>query len=86
MVCGAHHAVALDAKGVVFSWGLNDRGQLGLGDKKNRREPTRVLALKRHVIVDIAAGRDFSAAVDENGRVFCWGRNDIVPSIRGHKQ
>ena len=85
-MCGAHHAVALDARGVVFSWGLNDHGQLGLGDRKNRREPTRVLALKRYVIVDIAAGKDFTAAMDENGRVFCWGRNDIVPATTGHNQ
>lgn len=29
---GDYHSVALDKKGRVFSWGNNDRGQLGIGD------------------------------------------------------
>lgn len=83
MACGAHHSLVLDAKGAVYAWGENTHGQLGLGDHKDRSEPTLVAALKRFVIVEVAAGRDFSAAVDNAGRVHCWGRNDIVGAREG---
>ena len=81
--CGAHHSLVLDAKGAVYAWGENAHGQLGLGDRKDRSEPTLVAALKRFVIVEVAAGRDFSTVVDSAGRVHCWGRNDIVGASGG---
>lgn len=31
LATGKHHVLALDIKGQVFSWGKNDKGQLGLG-------------------------------------------------------
>lgn len=31
---GEHHSIALTKDGVVYTWGLNDEGQLGLGDTK----------------------------------------------------
>jgi len=37
---GNNHFVALKADGTVWTWGLNNNGQLGLGDKSNRWEPT----------------------------------------------
>ncbi|KAB8659306.1 hypothetical protein FH972_026195 [Carpinus fangiana] len=32
IACGDHHSVALDRQGRVFTWGDNQRGQLGIGD------------------------------------------------------
>lgn len=32
VAAGDHHSVALDKQGRVFSWGNNERGQLGIGD------------------------------------------------------
>jgi hypothetical protein len=31
VACGYHHNVAVDAAGAVYTWGGNDKGQLGLG-------------------------------------------------------
>jgi regulator of chromosome condensation len=31
---GEHHSIAVTKDGVVYCWGLNDEGQLGLGDTK----------------------------------------------------
>ena len=42
MVSGSEHSFALSTEGEVFSWGLNFKGQLGLGDFENRAEPTLV--------------------------------------------
>jgi len=35
----------LSTEGELFSWGLNFKGQLGLGDFENRREPNLVESL-----------------------------------------
>ena len=40
--CGEHHTVGLTKNGKVFSWGDNIYGQLGHGDKDERRVPTKV--------------------------------------------
>ena len=70
--------LAVDAQGALFAWGNNRHGQLGLGDTKNRGEPTRVVALKKCRIVDIAAGDGFSAVLDEHGVVWAMGLTETV--------
>lgn len=37
---GFGHVVVLTEDQRIFAWGLNEVGQLGLGDKTNRFEPT----------------------------------------------
>ncbi|MGN1339974.1 MAG: Ig-like domain-containing protein [Oscillospiraceae bacterium] len=39
---GNDHAAAITNEGVLFTWGCNDKGQLGLGDTATRNQPTRV--------------------------------------------
>ena len=70
--------IALDAKGDVFAWGGNQYGQLGLGDYKNRSEPTKIVAFRKVKIVDISAGNGVSAVLDDHGVVWTMGLNEIV--------
>jgi len=57
VACGAHHTVCVDARGLLFAWGLNANGQLGLGDTRERCSPTKVDALERCAVVsDVACG------------------------------
>lgn len=42
IVCGSEHSFALTTDGELFSWGLNFKGQLGVGDFENRAQPTLV--------------------------------------------
>ncbi|RLO09651.1 hypothetical protein DYB28_004361, partial [Aphanomyces astaci] len=45
---GEHHSIALTTDGAVFTWGRNDKGQLGhtsSGDAKSARVPTQVPGL-----------------------------------------
>jgi len=42
---GSEHSFALSTDGELFSWGLNFKGQLGLGDFENRNEPYLVESL-----------------------------------------
>jgi len=75
VVAGGLQALVLLDNGEVHAWGLNDVGQLGLGDVVSRTAPAKV-TLPRAAIA-IAAGRQFSLALLDDGRVFSWGANDI---------
>ena len=66
--------VTLD-DGRVFSFGRNNRGQLGLGDKTARSTPTIVTAFHDETIVAAAMGSFHTIFLDSNGRVYSCGRN-----------
>ena len=71
------HCLALSAEGEVYSWGSDNFGALGHGDGGTRAVPSRIESLSR--IERIAAGtKRTSAAVDEKGRLFTWGRARFV--------
>jgi len=70
---GNYHCLALSAEGEVYSWGAGIYGSLGHGDGGARAVPCRIESLS--CIEHIAAGPNWtSAAVDEKGRLFTWGR------------
>ncbi len=67
-----HWLIALE-DGSVLAMGANERGQLGLGDLLARASFTPVPGLSR--IVAVAAGTDFSLALDEDGALWAFGSN-----------
>lgn len=75
MTTGRSHCLALDYKGRVWSWGTNDKGQLGhaFDDSSMQDTPKRVMSLRN--IVQIYCGEYQSFAVDNNGNIFAWGLN-----------
>lgn len=66
--------MALDADGVVWTWGLNKKGQLGDGTTENRNEPKPVEIPGR--VTAISARYSNKAAVTEDGSLYIWGAND----------
>ncbi|XP_066285129.1 uncharacterized protein [Branchiostoma lanceolatum] len=75
VAAGAVHNLLLTTSGEVFSWGMNNCGQLGHGGRSEVTIPKVVHALSGRPVVALAAGEDFSAAVDRSGKVWVWGRN-----------
>ncbi|KAJ6655417.1 hypothetical protein lerEdw1_005414 [Lerista edwardsae] len=76
IACGDHHSMAMSKGGELFSWGQNDRGQLGLGRWTDSiQEPQLVQALKGIPLAKIAAGTAHSMAVSLSGSVYSWGKN-----------
>lgn len=73
---GGAHALALTESGKVYAWGLNDYGQLGIGNTTNKNVPTLVTgALNGKKIISIAAGDKHSLAMDDAFNVYAWGYN-----------
>ncbi|CAJ1335531.1 unnamed protein product [Effrenium voratum] len=84
---GHHHCLALVAPGLVWAWGRNKQGQLGIGDFRDQTQPVKVChppiaegmdslqlgANKGGAIVTVNAGCDSSLAAAGNADVWQWG-------------
>ncbi|KAL5252247.1 hypothetical protein ACHWQZ_G015137 [Mnemiopsis leidyi] len=58
---GAEHVVALSNKGQVFSWGMNNEGQLGVGHTNPVAGVVHIASLDNKGVNQIAAGKSHSA-------------------------
>ncbi|KAL6077822.1 Chromobox protein 1 [Balamuthia mandrillaris] len=94
--CGESHTLCLVDKNVgdeqapvmqrlVYAWGRNSEGQLGLGDKKHRFKPclNTFLSEGKHSVVLIACGSAFSIAVDDESRMLMCGEGKTIPAEKG---
>ena len=71
---GLGHSIVVGPGGSVWTWGSNSQGQLGDGTwGGSRSTPAQVSGLP--IIVAVAAGNDFTLALDENHSVWSWGNN-----------
>ncbi|XP_072534565.1 E3 ISG15--protein ligase HERC5-like [Salminus brasiliensis] len=75
VACGNRHCMALTHDGLLFMWGENSRGQLGLG-RRNPNSPQPLKSLYGIPLAQISAGGDHSFALSLSGAVFGWGRNN----------
>jgi Alpha-tubulin suppressor and related RCC1 domain-containing proteins len=74
IVAGWLSGYAIKLNGSLWSWGNNVWGQLGLGDTRHRRLPTRVG--RSTGWATIAAG-EHCLAVKRDGTLWAWGSNDM---------
>uniref|UniRef100_A0A672KKF7 Probable E3 ubiquitin-protein ligase HERC3 n=1 Tax=Sinocyclocheilus grahami TaxID=75366 RepID=A0A672KKF7_SINGR len=70
---GGDHSFVLSLSGVVFGWGKNSAGQLGLGDTTDRHVPTAVNSLNQKKTVSISCGGEHTATLSKGGTVFTFG-------------
>ncbi|KAM0884728.1 hypothetical protein ACQ4PT_030794 [Festuca glaucescens] len=73
--CAACHCVALGADGRCFTWGRNEKGQLGHGDTLLRNLPTVVSELSKYNIISASIGRNHTVVVTDDGKSFAFGDN-----------
>ncbi len=76
LAAGTSHSCGLTGAGAAYCWGSNVSGNLGdgTGDAPAARdEPYAVDG--NHVFVIVAAGGQHSCAVDDDGKLYCWGSN-----------
>ncbi|XP_043513909.1 RCC1 and BTB domain-containing protein 1-like isoform X1 [Frieseomelitta varia] len=78
IVCGSAHVLALSNKGVLYAWGENSYGQLGLNEnrKTNICSPRQLAVKKMKRVLDMACSHHnhTSAAMVEGHRIFIWGQ------------
>ena len=74
VVCGHHHTLCLTFQGLVFAWGSNSSGQLGLGDTRGRQTPEMIEALWATPVIALAAGSSHTLALTRQKMVLSWGR------------
>ena len=72
VACGDSHTIVVtaDDQSSVYVWGMNKRGQLGVGDTTTRHQPTKIDGLR---LAKVFAGGNSSAGVSPQGELFTWG-------------
>ncbi|KAL6076588.1 negative regulation of SNARE complex assembly, variant 2 [Balamuthia mandrillaris] len=80
VACGRHHICAVTDGGVLYVWGENQYGQLGLAGESLEAftfiSPQSIPVLNSHTVVDVACGDFHTFARTALGQVFAWGRGD----------
>lgn len=77
---GGESSFAIDSEGILYGWGSNTYGQLGIapmGTSSDNYKPRKVVsgALLGRNISSVALGRYHTLAVDTEGDVYSWGYN-----------
>jgi alpha-tubulin suppressor-like RCC1 family protein len=67
--------IAILKTGSVWTWGNNDRGQLGIGTRANSSTPVQVHVPTGVAFVKVSSGGYASYAIDQSGRLWAWGDN-----------
>jgi alpha-tubulin suppressor-like RCC1 family protein len=77
IACGKNFVIFLSDSGLVYSYGKNTKGQLGLEDYKERNTPTlnELLVKNGERIIDVSCGFKHTIALGINGKAYSWGSN-----------
>uniref|UniRef100_A0A7S2AQB8 RCC1-like domain-containing protein n=1 Tax=Octactis speculum TaxID=3111310 RepID=A0A7S2AQB8_9STRA len=88
LVSGHAFSLALTKDGVIYCWGRNDQGQLGMGATLSldvysmEADPNLIEAFHNLEIKEIAAGHSHAAALTSDGVLYMWGmKNYLEPQV-----
>ena len=70
---GMDHCLSLKTDGTVWSWGVNNSGQLGDASTTLKSTPSKIQGLS--LIKYVSAGFYDSFAITQNGDLYSWGEN-----------
>jgi hypothetical protein len=72
---GEQHALFLSQTGKIYACGINDSGQLGVGDLDDRGTPDEVKGCwaDGETVKVVACGHSISAAITSEGKLYTWG-------------
>ena len=79
---GKSHVLAVKADGTLWAWGLNNFGQLGLGDTINRNIPHKIGFDNDWVTTGCSGNQSF--AIKSNGTLWAWGNNSFGQLGKGN--
>ena len=77
VAAGSAHSMALDRDGTVWTWGSNEKEQLGRtpDDNNPAGKPGPIASPASVTFIAISAGADHSTALDRDGNIWTWGDN-----------
>ena len=70
---GPFHSAAITNEGELYTWGRNDDGQLGNGNKRMYYTPKQV---DIDDVKEVSLGARYSIALTTSGEVYTWGLNN----------
>jgi alpha-tubulin suppressor-like RCC1 family protein len=68
------HILALKTDGTLWTWGINNAGQLGDNTTTNKNAPTQIGNANNWQ--SVSCGGEFSAAIKTDGTLWTWGSNN----------
>ncbi|MEM9861659.1 MAG: hypothetical protein AAF938_08595 [Myxococcota bacterium] len=71
LAAGLDHACAIDGLGALQCWGVNESGQLGVGERSAQSPPVSIDG----TWISVAAGGNSTCAINADRELFCWGAN-----------
>lgn len=74
MGAGFSHGAIVSRKGRLYTWGLNNFGQLGDGTTVNKSSPIQIGASSWSIV---SGGLEHTLALNNVGQLYAWGRNDL---------
>jgi YD repeat-containing protein len=78
---GEGNSMAIDKNGLIWTWGYNLYGQLGINSIVNKSTPTSILGSNKTFckialgVANVAGTWVHAASIDKNGRIWAWGSN-----------
>ena len=70
---GGSHTCAINATNELHCWGDGIYGQLGLGESGSPQNTPQHVAGLTSGVVAVSAGGSHTCAIDQEGKLFCWG-------------
>lgn len=68
----AHVCFVKKVDSTLWCWGINNEGQLGIGNKTNQSRPVKVPISN---VRQVQTGADHTCAIKNDGTLWCWGNN-----------
>jgi hypothetical protein len=76
---GTGHGCAIGESGRLYCWGNNDQAQLGRDTRDDAMNPPGEVTRHAGGYLRVAAGDDFTCAIDDRSELWCWGDNTFGP-------
>mmetsp|Transcript_13981 Transcript_13981/g.21458 ORF Transcript_13981/g.21458 Transcript_13981/m.21458 type:complete len:1008 (-) Transcript_13981:345-3368(-) len=78
VACGFAYTTAITSDGRLYAWGAGENGRLGVGDERDRFQPTKVLLKSNVKAKDVQAGSVHTCLLTQKGRIYSFGKHEYT--------